>query len=194
MSFIKKIFFVTLILFCLFFLNCCIKEYEEHEKFFDIRKMKVYSIIKGDRLLDYGYSLTTEYNQFNIVLDFRDSIYFYSENQNWSVNFINNAYAKHVCYGLCIQGNDGYLGSKEIIASIYITSNADFDSLHLAGDTLNDYFKVNQLLDSINYKANRYILISLNINPKLDSLHTFNIQYNQTNGEYYSGKTTLIFK
>ena len=194
MSFIKKIFFVTLILFCLFFLNCCIKEYEEHEKFFDIRKMKVYSIIKGDRLLDYGYSLTTEYNQFNIVLDFRDSIYFYSENQNWSVKFINNAYAKHVCYGLCIQGNDGYLGSKETISGIYITSDSDFDSLHLAGDTLNVYFDIDYILDSINYQAQRYILINLNKRPELDLTHTFNVEYYQTNSEYYSGETSVTIK
>ena len=181
---------VLLILYSVSFfsaLNSC-KKSETYEKYFDIRKMRVYGIdITNIGHHDPQNIYNIDYSNYRLTLDFTDSIFYYSHTTriNYFPLSINSAYAS--LWG------DGYLGSKEIISAIYITSDADYDSLHLAGDTLNDLFNVNNSLNEINFIAQEYIKLSLTKKPELNSTHTFTVSYYQTNGEYYSGKTKVSF-
>lgn len=174
---------VSLLIF-LFFISSigCLKIKEHCPQYFDIRKMNVYG---GDEYNydDEIYVERNNYTNYTLVLNFEDSIYFYSLNTYGGWNNILLA-------DDCEQGKNG---SKEFIAGFYIFSSVDFDSLHLAGDTLNDIFGVNEFLNSVGFKAQKSIELKFSKPPDNDKLHTLTVHYYQTNGEHYADSTKVQF-
>lgn len=103
---------------------------------------------------DYGFCKDVDYYDFSKVefyirninpIDNADSLEFkirqldthYMANSCKSMNFIQNTYALNCDYG--------WNGMKIPLTKIEITSNSDFNSLHLANDLLNDLILVKVL-------------------------------------------------
>ena len=185
---IKAIFFIFFFSFLNSLWSCSKTDYDS-KSYFDVRKMNVWSVTRyKDYPAHWEVNVSTfcgDYKYYRLLLDFTDSILYYSEGKKNNFNFFNSAQASH--YG------DGKLGSKEIISGIYTTSNADYDSLHLAGDTLNDIFNAKQYLDSIGYKGQQTIEFRLSKLPTISLSHKFTVHYFQTNGEHYWGSTSVTF-
>lgn len=109
--------------------------------------------------------------------------------------FLNSAYA-------CEPLPAGYKGTDEKIDKIIIKSINNFDSNHLAGDTLNDFFNyvegtkikfsLNDYTKTFPIQAPMDFGLQLNTKPKLNLKHKFIIEYYQTNGEYYIDTTEFI--
>lgn len=110
--------------------------------------------------------------------------------KNSTLNWGFCAYATSVC-------EPGYDGEKYPITHIYISSNSDFDSNHLAGTELNNLIKVygtnsegeyvfGYLKDFEISKINPWY-IYIESRPEIDKKHIFTIKFKKLNGEIVSG-------
>lgn len=136
------------------------------------------------------------YDSFGIVVDMLFLSGLSDSRNSFRANpFITNAYA-------CSPGQPY---SDERISNINIFSTSDYDSAHPAGDTLTDLILVDYLpklhivaqdlsvfLDTMP-SAKQQFAFFLKSPPDSLRVHRFIIQYQQTNGEFYSLISNPVF-
>ncbi|MEL7120083.1 MAG: hypothetical protein AAFO07_11600 [Bacteroidota bacterium] len=110
-------------------------------------------------------------------------------------------------FSMAINCDEGWNGMKFPITSIEVISNANFDSIHQAGDSMNDYFLFKRFLSSDQFE---YISIEdlltdapegvnvdhvdliLQKRPNLARTHQFTITLTKSNGTTISLETNPI--
>jgi len=182
----------------------------ESKPYFDIRSLSARNIIMSDfafnnSLIQYqNLDSTTAVDPLRFGVELVAEVTFHAEAGTTQYPFAGVAFA-------CDPKPFGYNGSREKISGIIISSETDFDSLHLAGSSLNEYFSVSTLNkqgysngDSLAHKtiplinflsnpqeARSSLQLWLTKNPRLSKQHRFTIKYTQTNGEEYNLQAPL---
>ena len=143
---------------------------------FDIRKMRTfYTNDSTEKVYDHpqNYNTTGKY----LVLDFRDSIYYFTP-KSAGINMSgNNLYA--LTYS-------DHKPTEEIEKIILIAEYYNDD--YQLGDTINHITNVDSILQTVNYQAQEMIFISFKEPHKNGRSRDLKIQYFQKNGEVYEDR------
>jgi hypothetical protein len=170
------------------------------QKYFDVQGASInnYRITGTNSIGAFETTLTNnneniDFDKLLVGIEFTKR--YYSRSGGFSIGFGNTAYA-------CDPAVPGYLGSEELIQSINITSNADFDPGHPAGQSLNDLFDyclsnkpvsgLTSFVNTLPKKALERFQLHLKFKPSISTAHSFKLVYTQTNGETYTVSTPLI--
>jgi hypothetical protein len=189
----KIVYLVSIVTVVILFENCC----KDEPRYFRYENMEIKHYTDSQQTITGNLTADTS-EQYFITINF-DVEYLAHYQSGLSSLLFNTAHASRC-------KPPGYEGAKEEISNIIITSDADFDSTHQAGMSLNKYFSIfdynNQNSDTLSFKNIRYypinnpeIDIKLIQRPFTDSVHTFKVYIELANGESFSGHTaTATFK
>ncbi|MEM8966499.1 MAG: hypothetical protein AAGE93_08770, partial [Bacteroidota bacterium] len=132
---------------------------------------------------------------------------FYAIRQSINIPFITSAYAYSPC-------ESGFRGSEEGLDTLYVITVEDYDTVHSAGDTLNDMITMEGQISYRSFEDDNYVgdislqryvsenrqiieeyvtQIRLNQEPlHKQKSHSFKIAYHLGNGEQYVAQTNEV--
>ena len=143
-------------------------------------------------------SAYVEIDNYWMSMDFTVSYFFGQNEERWpsfDLNFMGSALA-------CSPVEPGSNGSQEKIESITVLTLNDFDSTHIAGDTINDLVsiydfstrrKLNDFLSSnISFVKQERMFFQLDATPSPDHYFKAKFILQLTNGEKYISETQAV--
>lgn len=166
--------------------------------FFDIQGLELINYKKSGECCTDKISENEEVNflDYHNLLIHYEVDYISQSHKNWNFSLMNSALA-------CSCIADGALGSKEEkLNSLSIITLNDFDSNHLANDTINDLFDVkvvNDLVDLDEYISqdtsliqSQFLELNLKKAPELNKEFRIKVIVNLSNNETYESESAPI--